>query len=71
MSISPHPAITPGRLEQALGDIDSESAQIFRLHATEGHDYGTISRITGLSIHEVEQHLAHALATLARALEGI
>ncbi|WP_070158311.1 sigma factor-like helix-turn-helix DNA-binding protein [Sphingobium phenoxybenzoativorans] len=69
MSQPPHPALTPGRLEQALGSIDPTSARVFRLHAVEGHDYGAISRITGLSMQEVERHLAKALAALARALE--
>jgi DNA-directed RNA polymerase specialized sigma24 family protein len=69
MSGSDHPVTDLERLEQALGSIDPTSATVFRLHAVELRDYGAIARITGLSMREVEWHLAQALAALARALD--
>ena len=58
------------RLEDALARMPRRQREIFRAHRLGDMSYEKIARFTGLSISEVERHMAKAIYELSRAIDG-
>jgi DNA-directed RNA polymerase specialized sigma24 family protein len=63
-------SIDPDRFIQALDHLPQLLRIVYLLHAKDGFDYARIAFRIGEDMTAVKQHLASALSTLARALEG-
>jgi DNA-directed RNA polymerase specialized sigma24 family protein len=55
-------------MEQVVAAMDPVTRDIFVLHRLDGWPYVRIARERGLSVAEVEQHIARAVGTLDRGL---
>jgi len=55
-------------MEQVAADMDPATRDIFVLHRLDGWPYARIAHARGLTIAEVERHIADAIATLDRGL---
>jgi RNA polymerase sigma-70 factor (ECF subfamily) len=58
-----------GRLEAALRSLPKLRREIFLAVRLDAMPYGEIARTTGLSIKQVERHVARAVAQIDRCLE--
>ena len=69
MSDTPDPDLLR-RMEQAMRNIPKLQREIFMAHRLDNMSYGEIARRTGLTVRQVERHLARALYKLAKQLDG-
>ena len=58
------------RMEQAMLNIPKLQREIFVAHRLENMSYGEIARRTGLSVKQVERHVARAIYKLSKQLDG-
>jgi RNA polymerase sigma factor (sigma-70 family) len=58
------------RMEEAMRNIPKLQREIFLAHRLDGMSYGEIARRTGLTVRQVERHMARALYKLAKQIEG-
>ena len=65
------PAILLARLERAMATMDRRTREIFLAHRLDALSYDQIAARTGLTIQEVEQHIARAIFHLDRELTAI
>lgn len=69
----PQPPIDPdmlGRFEAALGGMPPNRRQIFLAKRLDGMSYREIADVTGLTVCQVERHMAKALAAIATHTES-
>ena len=59
------------RLEQAMATMDASSRAVFLAHRLDGLPYDQIATRLGLSITQVERHLAAAILHIDRTLIAI
>ncbi|TMJ12148.1 MAG: sigma-70 family RNA polymerase sigma factor [Alphaproteobacteria bacterium] len=69
MSDTPEPAQLR-RFEEAMKNIPKLQREIFMAHRLDDSSYEEIARRTGLSVRQVERHMAEALYKLAKQLGG-
>lgn len=55
----------------AITGLRRTTREVFLLHRLDGMDYPTIGRILGLTVSQVEEHLAAALFQISRTLDII
>jgi len=65
------PDILRLRLERAMATMEARSRAVFHLHRLEALTYDQIAARLGLTIAEVEQHLADAILHLDRELTAM
>ena len=53
-----------GRLEAAMSRLNPVTREIFLAKRLDGMSYSEIARRTGLSVRQVERHIAKALMTI-------
>ena len=58
------------RMEEAMRNIPRQQREIFMAHRLDDMPYGEIARDTGLTVRQVERHMAKALYKLAKQLDG-
>ena len=58
------------RLEDAMRNIPKLQREIFMAHRLDDMPYGEIARRTGLTVRQVERHIARALYKLDKQLRG-
>ena len=58
------------RIEEAMLNIPKLQREIFMAHRLDNMSYGEIARRTGLTVRQVERHVARALYKLAKQMEG-
>jgi RNA polymerase sigma-70 factor (ECF subfamily) len=58
------------RLEEAMLNIPKLQREIFMAHRLDNMSYGEIARRTGLTMRQVERHMARALYKLSKQLDG-
>ena len=58
------------RLEAAIMNIPERQRDIFLAHRVHGMTYGEIADRAGLSVRQVERHMAKALYKLAKQMAG-
>jgi DNA-directed RNA polymerase specialized sigma24 family protein len=56
------------RMRRALAVLPEPEREVFRLHALEALDYGTIAKRLDLGVREVEEALARAICLIDREL---
>jgi RNA polymerase sigma-70 factor (ECF subfamily) len=56
------------RLERATATMDAVSREVFLAHRLDDLSYPQIAKRTGLTVAEVERHIAEAILHLDRAL---
>ena len=56
------------RLERAMATMDGRSREVFLAHRLDGLSYEEIAARTGLTVRQVERHIAVAIAHLDREL---
>jgi len=59
------------RLEQVLASMDSVSREVFLAHRLEGLTYLDLAKRRGLSVAQVEQHIADAILHIDRELTAM
>jgi len=59
------------RLQQALASMDSVSRGVFLAHRLDGLSYVEVARRRGLSVAQVEQHIADAILHIDRELTAM
>lgn len=69
MSDTPDPDLLR-RLEEAMLNIPKLQREIFMAHRLDDMSYGEIARRTGLTVRQVERHMARALYKLDKQLQG-
>jgi RNA polymerase sigma-70 factor (ECF subfamily) len=69
MSDSPDPDLLR-RLEEAMLNIPKLQREIFMAHRLDNMPYGEIARRTGLTVRQVERHMARAIYKLSKQLDG-
>lgn len=69
MSDPPDPDLLR-RLEEAMLNIPKLQREIFMAHRLDDMSYGEIARRTGLTVRQVERHMARALYKLDKQLQG-
>ena len=69
MSDTPDPNLLR-RLEEAMLNIPKLQREIFIAHRLDNMPYDEIARRTGLTVRQVERHIARALYKLAKQLDG-
>jgi RNA polymerase sigma factor (sigma-70 family) len=69
MSDTPDPDLLR-RLEEAMLNIPKLQREIFMAHRLDDMSYGEIARRTGLTVRQVEGHMARALYKLDKQLQG-
>ena len=69
MSDTPDPDLLR-RMEAAMLNIPKLQREIFMAHRTHDMSYGEIARRTGLTVPQVERHVARALYKLSKQLDG-
>ena len=70
MSDTPDPDLQH-RLEEAILNIPKLQREIFLAHRLDDLSYGEIAERTGLTVRQVERHIARALYKLDKQLDGI
>jgi RNA polymerase sigma factor (sigma-70 family) len=65
------PATLLARLERAMATMDRRSREIFLAHRLDALPYDEIAARTGLTMGEVEQHIARAIFHLDRELTAM
>ena len=58
------------RLERAMRTVPRETREVFLAHRLDDMPYREIAERTGLSVREVERHIARAIIAMDRALDG-
>lgn len=58
------------RLEEAMLNIPKLQREIFMAHRLDNMPYDEISRRTGLTVRQVERHIARAIYKLSKQLDG-
>ncbi|MFN3727916.1 MAG: sigma-70 family RNA polymerase sigma factor [Allosphingosinicella sp.] len=58
------------RLNEAVGNIPKLQREIFMAHRLDNMTYGEIAERTGLTVRQVERHMARAIYKLAKQLGG-
>ena len=58
------------RLERAMRTVPRATRQVFLAHRLDGMSYREIAERTGLSVREVERHMARAICAIDRSLNG-
>lgn len=69
MSDTPDPDLLR-RLEDAMLNIPKLQREIFMAHRLDNMSYREIARRTGLTVRQVERHMARAIYKLAKQLYG-
>ena len=69
MSDTPDPDFLR-RIEEAMLNIPKLQREIFMAHRLDDMSYGEIARRTGLTVRQVERHIARALYKIAKQLDG-
>jgi RNA polymerase sigma-70 factor (ECF subfamily) len=69
MSDSPDPDLLR-RLEEAMLNIPKLQREIFMAHRLDNMPYNEIARRTGLTVRQVERHIARAIYKLSKQLDG-
>ena len=69
MSDTPDPDLLR-RLEAAMLNIPKLQREVFMAHRLDNMPYCEIARRTGLSVKQVERHVARAIYKLSKQLEG-
>lgn len=59
-----------GRIERAVGALPRATREIFLAHRLDDYSYIQIANITGLSVGQVERHMAKAIEQIARIASG-
>jgi RNA polymerase sigma factor (sigma-70 family) len=57
------------RLERAISAVPRRSREIFLAHRLDDMSYAEIAQRTGLSVREVERHMARAIYRLCREVD--
>jgi len=57
-------------MERAMLSLPRTTREVFLAHRLDGSSYTEIARATGLSIRQVERHMAKALLRLSRFMDG-
>jgi RNA polymerase sigma factor (sigma-70 family) len=57
------------RLERAMRKLPRPTREIFLAHRLDAMSYGVIAERTGLSVREVERHMARAICRLCKELD--
>jgi len=68
MSDTPDPDLLR-RLEEAVSNLPRLQREIFMAHRLDNMSYGEIGRRTGLTVRQVERHMARAIYKLAKQLD--
>jgi RNA polymerase sigma factor (sigma-70 family) len=58
------------RLDEAVSKIPKLQREIFMAHRLDDMSYREIARRTGLTVRQVERHMARALYKLMKQLDG-
>lgn len=58
------------RLERAVAALPRRTREIFLAHRLDDHSYIKIADVTGLSVRQVERHMAKAIRQLDRFARG-
>ncbi|HET7576252.1 MAG TPA: sigma-70 region 4 domain-containing protein [Sphingomicrobium sp.] len=58
------------RLEDAVAHMPRKQREIFLAHRLDEMSYAEIARRTGLSIKQVERHMARAIYKLCKQMDG-
>jgi RNA polymerase sigma-70 factor (ECF subfamily) len=58
------------RMQEAFDKIPRKQREIFLAHRVHGLSYAEIGRRTGLSVRQVQRHMAKALYKLSKQLDG-
>lgn len=58
------------RMEEAMVNMPKMQQEIFLAHRLDNMSYGEIAERTGLSVRQVERHMAKALYKLVKQLDG-
>lgn len=69
MSDTPDPDFLR-RIEEAMLNIPKLQREIFMAHRVDDLPYGEIARRTGLTVRQVERHIARALYKIAKQMDG-
>jgi RNA polymerase sigma-70 factor (ECF subfamily) len=69
MSDTPDPELLR-RMEDAMLNMPKMQREIFMAHRLDDISYGEIARRTGLTVRQVERHLARAIYKLDKQLRG-
>ena len=56
------------RLERAMRTLPRPTRELFLAHRLDDMPYHEIAERTGLSVHEVERHIARAILAIGRSL---
>jgi RNA polymerase sigma factor (sigma-70 family) len=69
MSETPDPELLRW-LDEAMRNIPKLQREIFMAHRLDDMPYGEIARRTGLTVRQVERHIARALYKLTKQMDG-
>ncbi|MEG3089320.1 sigma-70 region 4 domain-containing protein [Sphingomonas sp. PB4P5] len=58
------------RIERAMSALPRTTREVFLAHRLDSYSYDKMARITGMSIHRVERHMAAAIHHLSRFMDG-
>ncbi|MFN3724696.1 MAG: sigma-70 family RNA polymerase sigma factor [Allosphingosinicella sp.] len=58
------------RMEEAMLKLPKLQREIFLAHRLNGQSYEEIARRTGISVPQVERHMAKAIYKLAKQMDG-
>lgn len=59
-----------GRMEEAMLNMPKLQREIFMAHRLDDMSYGEIAERTGLTVRQVERHMAKAIYKLVKQLDG-
>ncbi len=57
-------------MERAMLSLPRTTREVFLAHRLDGSSYAEIARATGLTVRQVERHMAKALLRLSRFMDG-
>lgn len=57
-------------MERAMLSLPRMTREVFLAHRLDGSSYAEIARATGLTVRQVERHMANALLRLSRFMDG-
>jgi RNA polymerase sigma-70 factor (ECF subfamily) len=69
MSDTPDPELLR-RMEIAIMNMPKKQRDIFLAHRVHGLSYGEIAHRTGLTVRQVQRHMARALYKLSKQMDG-
>ena len=58
------------RLERGMRTVPRRTREVFLAHRLDDMTYGEIAERTGLSVRDVERHIARAICAIDRSLDG-